>query len=77
TKQYAEALPYCEKALALAPAETLMMANLGEVLCHLGRVREGRKHLEEALARTRNASSREEITKLLKEFPDPGKTGSR
>ena len=77
TKQYAEALPYCEKALALAPANAIMMANLGEVLCHLGRVTEGRKHLEEALVRTGSASYREDIKKLLKEFPDPGKTGTR
>ncbi len=71
--RYQESIPYFEAAHTMSPANNRFTFNLGQALCLVGRVSEGRQLLQEALARAGDSQLAQSATKLLKEFPEPQK----
>ena len=69
--QLDKALILYQKASAISPSGALSMSNVGETLCRMGRIQEGRPLVEEAMRRTHDKELIANGEAVLKEFPAP------
>lgn len=72
-ENWAKAREYLEKALAVAPRDTLVMVNLGEVLAKTGDTAASRKMMEQAIAASPDSENAEYAREFLKELGKPKK----